>query len=231
MTALATTWTIAAVTLRRLVRGRALWVSVAIAVLPVGFAYLLHARGRSEHGVLVDVLAFEQLVLAVLPALFIASSIGEEIEDRTTTYLWSRPIPRWSIVAGKLVALAPIICALSLASWSAAVLAGVGTLPELRSDVALALGAIALSMIAATLGVLVPRYAMAVTICYMLFLDLPLGAMPASIRNLSVTYHVRVIADVLGKATETASHSVIAIAVIAAIWTVVGVLRVRRLEA
>jgi len=228
--AFTTTRTIAALTLTRLLRGRSLWVGAGIVALPIAFAYLLQMRGSSESR-LPDILAFEQLVLAVLPALFVAASIGEEIEERTMTYLWSRPIPRWAVLAGKLVALVPIICALSVASWYCALLAGPRINASAASCAALVLGAVALSLIAAAIATLAPRYGMALAICYTLFLDLPVGVMPASLKHLSVTFNVRVIADVLGTTTESATSSAVVIAVIAAVWTVVGLFRIRRLEA
>jgi ABC-2 type transport system permease protein len=231
MSSLSITWTIARLTLMRLVRGRALWVSGLIAGLPVAFAYVLSTRDRPDMSTIVDVFAFEQLVLAVLPALFIASSIGEEIEERTTTYLWSRPIPRWAVFAGKLIALLPIVCVLSVASWFTASMVGLATPPTAISCVALALGAIGLSLVAAAIATLVPKYAMALTICYMLFFDVPLGVMPASIKHVSITHHVRMIADVISVAEDTVTSGIIGIAIIAFIWTVVGLWRIRRLEA
>jgi ABC-type transport system involved in multi-copper enzyme maturation permease subunit len=229
--AFATTRTIAALTLTRLLRGRTLWVSSGIVALPIVFSYLLQSRGSSLERMTLDILAFEQLVLAVLPALFVAASVGEEIEERTMTYLWSRPIPRWTVLAGKLVALVPIICALSVASWYCALLAGPRVTASLESCVALALGAVSLSLISAAIATLAPRYGMALAICYMLFLDLPVGVMPASLKHLSVTFNVRVIADVLGTTDQSATTSAITIGVITLVWTVVGLLRIRRLEA
>lgn len=226
-----TTLTIAALTLRRLVRGRALWVSGAIAALPIAFAAALRSNGRPEHTMILDVHAFVQLVLSVLPAMFVASSIGEEIEDRTTTYLWSRPVPRWAVLAGKLLALVPIICALSLASWTLAMTIGVGVTPSAVSCVGFVLGAVALSVVAAAIATLVPRYGMPLVICYSLFLDLPLGVMPASIKNLSISHHVRAIADIMENTDDSARSSAIGIATIAVVWGVVALARIRRLEA
>ena len=99
---LASTFVLARVTWTRLVRGRALWVSLFVAALPCLYAAMM--RG----GVQDELYAFEILILAILAPMFISSSLGEEIEDRTTTYLWSRPIPRWAVLAGKLLALVPI---------------------------------------------------------------------------------------------------------------------------
>jgi ABC-type transport system involved in multi-copper enzyme maturation permease subunit len=229
--ALSTTRLIAAITLRRLLRGRALWVGGVVAALPIAFAALLHQSESRTAGTIVDVTMFETLVLAVLPALFVASSIGEEIEDRTTTYLWSRPIPRWAILVGKLCALVPVIAALVLPSWLLAMQVGVETLPSAASFGGFALGALALSIVAAAIATLVPKHGMALTICYMLFFDLPVGALPASLRELSVTHHVRVIADMLDRTEETAGLAVLGCLLIGAFWLAIGLLRIRRLEA
>src|SRR5215216_4392853 len=104
-----TMFVIAQLTLKRLLRGRAVWVSVPIAGLPILLAVAMATQKTST--VVYDVLVFQMLLLAVLPPMFVASSIGDDIEDRTATYLWSRPVPRWSVLAGKLVALAPLSAA------------------------------------------------------------------------------------------------------------------------
>jgi ABC-type transport system involved in multi-copper enzyme maturation permease subunit len=231
MTGLSTTGTIAALTLRRLVRGRVLWVSLVIATVPVVFTILLRRHGRSEYALTNDAHAFVQLVLSILPALFVASSIGEEIEDRTTTYLWSRPVPRWAVLAGKLLALVPIICALALGSWVASMFIGVQVAPSVASCLGFLLGTVALCIVAGTIGTLVPKYGMALAIVYMLFFDLPLGAMPASIRGLSISHHVRTIADLLRNRDDSPTSAAIGICAIALVWALVGLWRIRRLEA
>ena len=231
MTALGATRTIASLTLVRVFRGRALWVSGAIAMLPVFFGYMLRERGSSEFATGLDIFAFEQLVLAVLPALLVAASVGEDIEDRTTTYLWSRPVPRWAVLAGKLLAMIPIIATLSIASWCTAMLVATEQLPSYESCLALAIGATALALIAASIATLVPRYGMALSICYMLFFDLPLGGLPAAIENVSVTRHARVIAEMVSDLEASRTGAAIGITTIALLWAVVGLWRIRRLEA
>jgi len=228
---LATTRLIAAVTLRRLVRGRALWVGGIVAAMPIAFAALLHERQARATMNITDVTAFETLVLAVLPALFVASSIGEEIEDRTTTYLWSRPIPRWAVLVGKLVGLVPVVIALVLPSWFLALQAGARMTPSAASFGAFAVGAFALSLVAATIATLVPKHGMALMICYMLFFDLPVGALPGSLQELSVTHHVRVIADMLDRTAESAGLAALGCILIGGLWLAIGLVRVRRLEA
>lgn len=223
------TSTIAKVTLRRLIRGRALWVGAAIALLPTGFAAFSAQRREQGFAEPYTVFGFVQLVLAVLPALFVASSIGDDIEDRTITYLWSRPIPRWSVPVGKLIAALPIIWVFAVASWCLAVVAGRGS-PTAMSIAALLLTGTALSIIAAAIATLAPRYGMALTVVYMLFFDLPLGVMPAAIKNLSITEHGRAIAN-LAPAEDPVTVAIAGIAVIAAIWAAIGLWRIRRLEA
>lgn len=224
------TLTIASVAVRRMLRGRALWVGAIIGLLPIGYAALTAARKPSGVAEAQDVFAFIQLMLAVLPALFVASSIGEDIEDRTITYLWSRPIPRWSILVGKLIATVPVIWVLSIASWCAAITAG-GHAPTAESCVALLLGGSSLSIVAAAIATLAPRYAMALTVVYMLFLDLPLGVMPAAIRYLSITHHDRTIADLAANAEDSPASAAIGVIAIGAVWAVVALWRIRRVEA
>lgn len=222
------TATIARVTLRRLLRGRALWVGAAIALLPSGYAAVIAAKRVEGFADPLSVFGFVQLVLAVLPALFVASAIGDDIEDHSITYLWSRPIPRWSVAVGKLLAMIPVIWLLSIASWCVAIVAGGGE-PTLASIGALVVVGTALSIIAAAIATLAPRYAMALTVVYMLFFDLPLGVMPAAIRNLSITEHGRSLADLkpVGEALS-APMACVGIAIIASLWAAIGLWRTRR---
>lgn len=215
--------TLMRVTLRRFMRGRAIWVVLVIALLPTLVA-VAHS-GRSNA---VDAIAVVELVvMALLPAVFVASAIGEEIEDRTTTYLWSRPIARWTVVIGKLLALAPIAAALVAGGWMLAVQIAIDSPPALQSTLAFAAGGVAVSMVAAGVALLVPKHGMALSIIYLLVLDTIIGGIPASLQTISVTRQVRLLADV-----DTAGivEPAITLAVIAGIWLAVGLLRLRRLE-
>jgi ABC-type transport system involved in multi-copper enzyme maturation permease subunit len=223
------TRTIAALTLTRVARGKALWIGVIIAVLPIVFGAIARAVVDNPSRILSQLLAFELLLLAVLPAMFVAASVGEDIEDRTATYLWSRPVPREAVLAGKLVALVPITTLLVAASWTIAVLAGTGELPAAQSIAGLAGGAIAVCLVATGIATLVPKHGTALTIVYMLLFDLPVGVLPASLRFLSTTHLARAIAD--RRFTEdTPLVCAVALAIIGAVWLTVGILRIRRIE-
>jgi hypothetical protein len=213
------------VTWRRLLRGRALWAMLLVNFIPVVPASVPHARGEGSELIWMT----QMFVLMLLPAVFVASSIGEEIEDRTSTYLWSRPIARWTLVVGKLLALAPITALLVVASWTLAGQAGAGSLVSLQSTLALAAGSIAVSLIAAGIALLVPRHGMALTIVYLVLIDVPMGEIPASLQSISVTRQIRLIAELeyMPKLVTAA----ITLAVIAGLWLTLGLLRLRKLEA
>src|SRR5262249_23175356 len=151
-----------------------------------------------------------------------AASVGEEIEDKTTAYLWSRPVPRGSILAGKLVALVPIAIALQLISVATATLAGWGQVPSAASFAGFAAAVGAGSGIAAGISTLVPRYGMALTMCYMLLFDLVIGELPASLREISVTAQAREIA--LG---GDIAQAFVMMAIVGGVWLGIAVWRMR----
>jgi hypothetical protein len=168
-----------------------------------------------------------RVILALIAAMFVASSIGDEIEQRTSTYLWSRPIARWTVLAGKLGALAPIATGLVVASWIAAIAMWTRDLPSLRSIAALAEGGAAACLATAGIAALVPRHALALSIGYLL-LDNFLSALPFSLRELTLGYQISALG---GFADDTAiAGPVIALAAIGAVWAAIGALRIRRAE-
>ena len=211
----------------RLQRGKMLWISLAIAFLPVLAATGL-AQGKSTHKLLPATFGIEMLVLAVLPPLFIASSIGDEIEDRTTTYLWSRPLARWTVLVGKLVALAPFSVAVIVGSWIAAIELSLHVMPPVQTIAGLAAGTFAASMVVTGIATLLPKHGMSMSIIYVLIFDLGVGQIPASIQMGSVTHAAQSIAG-LDDATSVTS-AVVAITVISAVWIALAFRRIRRLE-
>jgi ABC-type transport system involved in multi-copper enzyme maturation permease subunit len=213
-------WTLARVALIRVFRGRMLWIAVVTAVAPLPFAFWL--RGRQD--ALANAFTVARLLLAILPPWLVAASIGEELEQ--PTYLWSRPLPRWTIIAGKLLALGPVATALTCASWMGAAALATSELPSARSIAALASGGLAISAVAAGIASLVPRHAMALAIVYALF-DLLAGELPVSLHSLSMTHHVKLLSGVAG----APGTDVIALALIPIVWAALGVYRVSRREA
>lgn len=224
--------TLARVALRRMRRGRGLIIATAVLALPVAFAFLLTRQvGDDATGNANKVFAFEQLALAVLAALLVASPLGEDIEDRSATYVWSRPVPRWNILAAILLAAVPVIWLLSTASWLIAHRIASGGLPTPASCLALIAVGGGFAIVASAIAVLAPRYAMALTIVYTLFFDAPLGSMPSAIQNVSLEFHGRTIAELgIRDPTVPAANPLPAIAMIAGLWLIVALWKVRRLE-
>lgn len=216
---------VAALTLRRLRRGRALRVAAAIAALPVAYALAGSPRVAGSRGT--ASLVLELLLFAVLPPMLVAASIGEELEDRTGTYLWSRPIPRWTIVVGKLAVLGPLAAAMLAVSWLVAARLGDGAFPPARAVLALGAGALAAAAVAAGLALLAPRHALAVATAYLLFFDLPVGELPVSLRQLSVSHHTLALS---GLKDGDGGAALLALALLGGGWLVVGLRRLRRLE-
>jgi len=229
--------TIARLTLKRLLRGQVLWVALGIALLPVVVAAVLR---QSVHDPMeratfaLDLYVVEMFVLSVVPAMFVASSIGEEIEDRTITYLWSRPLPRWHVTAGKLLALAPVAMVITLLGWLAAMKVGTEAVAPRWTLVGIAAGALAISMVAAGIATLAPKHGMALTIIYFLLFDVPIGEIPASLQTLSITHQARGLAGIAMHGVRSVPDRLtpaITMAVIALVWFAIGLWKIRRTEA
>jgi len=229
--------TIARLTLKRLIRGQAMWVALGIAILPVIVAIVLRqaVHDRVERlAFTLELYVVEMFVLSVVPALFVASSIGEEIEDKTITYLWSRPLSRWHVIAGKLLALAPIAMGVTLVGWLLSIQVASDALAPAWTIVGIAAAALAISMVAAGIATLAPKHGMALTIIYMLLFDVPIGEIPASLQVLSITHQARLLAGISAHGVYDMTDRIapaITMAVLAGVWLALGLWKIRRTEA
>jgi ABC-2 type transport system permease protein len=111
-------------------------------------------------------LLYLRLIVPVLGVFYGTSLMSDEVEDRTLTYLFTRPIPRGAVIIGKY--LAYLVCTelVVLPSVTAAYLLIVpvgdgsigGSFPLLVADVGiLALGLAVYGAVFALVGALVPR--------------------------------------------------------------------------
>jgi ABC-type transport system involved in multi-copper enzyme maturation permease subunit len=220
--------TLAGVTLRRLSRGKALWIGLGIAALPIVNAVVVKANQQDFNASPMEMFVVSMVLLALLPAMFIGASIGEEIEERTSTYLWSRPVARWAVIAGKLCALAPIVIALIAGGRCAVHVIWADRPPPLASVAALAAGCLGASVVAAGVATVVPKHGMAFTIAYVL-IDLFIGALPFSLSELSLTHQTALLSQ-LGKEPSGIAAPAITLLVLSAIWGAIAYLRIQRLE-
>jgi hypothetical protein len=224
-------------TLRRIRRGRMLWAAAFFALGPIAFAFLVVAKG---HHVKWDNLFAPLLLLAgIVPPLLSASTIAEEFEDHTYTYLWSRPIPRWSVLVGKLMATVPLAALVLCVTTAICYQVGHrgeapgnpwGPLTLPRAVAAMAMAALALSIVSGGIAVIMPRHGLGVAYAYLLVLDAPLGAMPFSIARLSITYHVAIIGGLKQPEDGSGGASAVWLLGIAGFWLVLGLWRLARSE-
>jgi len=107
-----------------------------------------------------------RFVVPVLGAFYGTSLMSDEVEDKTITYLFTRPVPRGSIILGKYLAYLACTALVVLPSVTAVYLliAPVGggsigaTFPQLLADLGLlAVGLAVYGAVFALIGALVPR--------------------------------------------------------------------------
>lgn len=224
---LGATAVLARMTARRLFRTRSFWLSVALAGLPLLFLAGLASEWTADERWR-RVLVAMAPVLGVLVPLNLASIIAEEAEEATYSFLWSRPLPRWSVTAGKSAALLPFATGLMIAavigSWAIST-SGDHVDWLLRGIAAAVLGCAAAGALSVALGTLVRRQAIATSVGYLLVVDFPMGKIPLSISNLSITGHFTDLAS--GESTVTA---IIWLAAMTAVWSAIAVWRVGRIE-
>jgi ABC-2 type transport system permease protein len=215
----------AALTWRRTLRSRTLRISAVLALLPAIAGFAMRSTSLPDDQLWMNLLRTELVLLAVLCPLYAAASLGDEIESGTMTYLWSRPLPRWTIAAGKLVALTPIVALMLVGSAVAGMAVARGMMPPPTGLLALVLGAITISIAATGIAMLVPRHSMVVPIAFILFIDLPIGELPLALYRLSMTHHLRIIGE--GAGTGAAYGWLLGLT---AFWAALGLWRLRKFE-
>lgn len=226
----------ARLTLRRTLRTGGMWWAAGIAFLPVLLAAALMGRHRADLGAGPE--RWREMfyvllgLLAIIPALLLGPAIADEKDDKTMTYLWSRPIGRWTVLAGKMLTLVPI-CALVIGVALAATFQitwGGGSQQALAHAAgAMALGCLATGSMAAALGTLAPRHPMAFAVMYMTIFDVPLGLLPMKLQELSITHQVTQLAQVPDR-PHPAAGALLWLGGMTAAWLAVAVWRIRRLE-
>ena len=225
---------LARLTLRRLLRGNVIWVALVLIAVPIAFGAFAVGDDKGPEGWRRTFL-FAQLILAIVPPVMLASTVGEEIENLTYTYLWSRPIPRWSVITGKLVALLPIVLIILCGALAASFPLAYGSVeggdysPLIKGLAAIAMGGFAVGAMSIGIGSLSTRFGLAIAIVSVFALDIPLGNMKFSLQNLSITHHVRQIASV-DKAPDAAGPAFVWLVGIAAFWLAIAVWRIGRAE-
>lgn len=195
---------IARLSLRQARRGRLLRVTALVLCLPLlaSVAGLLSGNaGASFFDTLVDL--YLRYLIALVLALHASTSVAEEVQGKTITYLWSRPIPRWALPLGKYLSTVAVNAGLLLVSLCAcyavmllgdpyALLDAIGKLA--RTGVAILLATAYFGALAAAFGAMVSSFPSALMMIYVLALEVGFSFVPGWIKTVSMTVHLRAIA-------------------------------------
>jgi ABC-type transport system involved in multi-copper enzyme maturation permease subunit len=204
---------------KRLFRGRTLWMCAALLFLPLipsGFG----------SGSRMDIYHWVCLALSLAMPLLCAGVVGDEIQEQTASYLFTRPFSRTAMVAGRLLCLVPIAFLLAMASAIAMLsMSGYELEPMAWAGVALGLfvGTLTYASASVAWGALVTKRAIPAALGYLLVVDVPLSALPVSLRKLSIAFHTIAIAD------HVAWESVVWLTGMCAFWWAITRFRLRYL--
>lgn len=190
----------------RTLRTRRCLVATLLCLFPVGVAGLIAIVSSFEGPPPQDLhvaLLWNMLVQIITPLVALSygsAVIAEEIEDRTITYLFTRPLERAAILVGRwLAALVPLLLALTLSIVTVqAILAGLGTEEgdwqpagfERDLLVTALLGGAVYSALFAAAGALFKRPVL-IGLGYTFVYELLLGNLPGSNQKATVQYYLR----------------------------------------
>lgn len=203
--------------LARLLRTKRLLLCMLGALVPPAMAFFVLSFPESPPRI--EVFAYPAwfllLQIAVPMASLIMGSavISEEIDDRTITYPFSRPVPRASLLLGRWLSTAVILCTLLAASVlllrAAAEHAGDAPATELSADlvrpmlVAAVSGGAVYSALFAAIGVFL-RHSMIVGLAYCFVIEGLLANLPGTSQGLTIQFYLR--SYVIGGGAEIWKH-------------------------
>ena len=186
--------TLLQLSLRQMVGMRLLFV-LLLATLAVGLSVLVAVLSSDEgvHGEMIDVLFDGLIIGAILPIVTMAlatAAFGNELEDKTLSYIVLKPLARWRIVLPKL--LAPVMVAGPLLALTGIVMTAVLLDGDVRASAAagaaLFVGVLAYSSIFTWAGVVFRSSSAALgsAVMYVFIWEGLIGTFLEGIRYLSV---------------------------------------------
>lgn len=139
-------------------------------------------------------LLYPQTICLLLALFYGTSVLGEELDGKTLTYLFTRPLPRWRFVVGKYLGIVAALLVPSgvsvLASWW--ILGAPGGLTLAAASLVGTGGALlAYNALFVLFGFLIPQRAMIVALLYGIFFELMLSFVPALVNEFTITYYLR----------------------------------------
>jgi ABC-type transport system involved in multi-copper enzyme maturation permease subunit len=213
----------AGIEFKRLLRRRGLWVTGGIAWLPA-LIPLIEQNRRAW----LDLPGATVAAMAVCAPLMVASLVADDIQNKTSSYLFTRPPRRRGIFLGKLAAALPalvlLMCLPVVVSFLVSVNAPMSVLHELGNTLfGVAAGALATGTVAGAWGAVFPRRALPAAVGYLFLFDTGLAIIPFSINNLSMTRHAVKLAEGANPVVP-----LLWLAALTGIWLAVGMWRFER---
>lgn len=233
-------------TLRQLLGQKRTLFLAAVGLLPVLAAIIFRAAADAdasadEFAAQVVLNALVINILLPLTALVLATAaLGSEIEDGTIVYLLSKPVERWRIVAGKLLAAWGATAILVLAS---AVISGIVTLAGEGESrilagfvVAVAAGSLAYSSVFVLLSLVTSR-ALFVGLAYAFIWEAVITNFAPGVQRFSIREFTASVAEAVGDTSPWVfdadlgtTYSVILIVVVTVVAAGLAVRRLSRFE-
>ncbi|MCY2961890.1 MAG: ABC transporter permease subunit [Planctomycetota bacterium] len=196
-------WLIFATSLPRLLRSRRALLVLLLALVPAVLAWIASKlTGRSSPGEMAvngGWLLLVQVVTPLAGLILGSAAVAEEVEDRTLTYLFTRPMPRAALLIGRWSAIAVVLIAiLAVGTWLFLVAAGGmrGEGPPIDAGVTRPLftaalaGGLAYSALAASLGAFV-KSPIVVGLGYAFAVEGFLANLPGRNQLLTVQHYLR----------------------------------------
>ncbi|MDQ3044658.1 MAG: ABC transporter permease [Chloroflexota bacterium] len=222
---------ILALTIRQFLGGKAVRVTVALALIPCAFAgiYRLNTDVATARAFLTDAIFLNLMAPTLLPIVVLilaTAALGNEVEDRTLPYLTLKPISRLRIVlekfVGVLVVVIPAVSAGLALSYLIVVGGDLGAPSEIlwAMIAASAFGAISSAAIFIAVSLIIPR-ALLTGIIYTFVWESLLGRYLPGVRAVSVRHYTQSIFVQLLDSPSVTINSVTSLR--ASLLTVLGI--------
>lgn len=189
--------------MREILAGKKVWLAALLAAFPVALSLVIQRAGGwsdldpevATYGPPIYLfLLHPTLTGALLSLLYGTAIVNADIERKTVTYLFTRPLAKWKIVAAKYAAVSGFLAlptTLSLlASW--AILGGPGGARLLGGlELATLGGTLAYTAVFTAIGAIFRNRPLVVGILYAFVVEGVLSFLPALINTITVTYYLR----------------------------------------
>jgi len=195
---------IGAMSLRLNTGSRTVWVIIGILSLPMlgaGLSLATESGGLAFFKQAVS--GYLRFIVPFIMALFASSAVAEEVQDKTITYLFARPIRRWSLPAGKYLGGLALSCPLVALSLTGVYLISMMVAPELIGDelphlgrglLCVTMAAVYYGAVATAFGTIFIRYPFVATLVFFFVVELGLAQVPGRFKVISTAIHLQVMA-------------------------------------